>query len=144
MAQQSVDHRDRTGRAPVVDLERVVAGPGEQLGEVDQPRRIGAVVAVDRLVVVADAEHVAARCGEQADQQQVRGREILELVDEHHTTRPLRGTPGVGLRQQHEQGPIDLIVEVDRALSFEPAAERRPHAGQPVDVAVVLLLGLLG
>ena len=122
----------------------MVAGAWEQRGEVDQPRRVGAVVAVDRLVVVADAEHLAARCGEQADQQEVRRREVLELVDEHDTTRPLGGAPGVGLCQQHEQGPVDLVVEVDRALSFEPAAERRPHAGEAVDVAVVLLLGLLG
>ena len=50
----------------------------------------------------------------------------------------------IGLREQHEQRPVDLIVEVDRTLPFEPRSERRPDAGQPVDVAVVLLLGLLG
>ena len=74
----------------------------------------------------------------------MRRREVLELVDEHHATRPLRGAAGVGLREQHEQRPVDLIVEVDGALAFEPAPERRPDTGQAVDVAVVLLLGLLG
>ena len=37
-----------------------------------------------------------------------------------------------------------LLRAVDGALTFETAAERRPDTHQPVDVAVVLLLGLLG
>ncbi len=57
VAQQPVGGGHDRRRTAVVDLERVVAGTREVPVEVDQPRRVGAVVAVDRLVVVAHAEH---------------------------------------------------------------------------------------
>ncbi len=96
--EQPIDHLDHAGRAAVVHLERMLARAGEQLGEVDQPRRIGAVVAVDRLVVVAHAEHRAARRGEEPDQEEVRRCEVLELVDQHDPTGALRSPTGVGSR----------------------------------------------
>src|SRR6185295_18391769 len=48
--QETVDGGDDPLRAAVVHLEGVVAGPGEPTVEVDEPGRVGAVVAVDRLV----------------------------------------------------------------------------------------------
>ena len=122
----------------------MLAGTREERGEVDQPRRVGAVVAVDGLVVVADTEHGAAGRCEEPDEQEVRWREVLELVDQHDPARPLRGVASLGLGEQHEQRPVDLVVEVDDALPFQPGPVRRPHRGQAVDVAVVLLLGLVG
>jgi hypothetical protein len=82
VAKQAVGGLDDAGGAAIVDLERMVTGAREPAFEVDQPCRVGTVVAVDRLVVVADAEHGAARRREQPDQQQMRRGEVLELVDQ--------------------------------------------------------------
>ena len=96
---------DDAGRTAVVDLERMVAGAGEQGAEVDQPGRIGAVVAVDRLVVVAHPEHRAAGRRQQPDEQQVGGREVLELVDEHQPARTLRGHAGLRAGRAGSRSP---------------------------------------
>ena len=68
--------------------------------------------------------------------------EVLELVDEHDAARPLRRRPGVGLAEEDLDRPVDLVVEVDGALTFELGAVLRPHVGQPVDVAAVPPLDL--
>jgi hypothetical protein len=70
------------GRAPVIDPQLVEGGTGEVAGVVDEEARIGAGVAVDDLVVVADAEDVGGRAGDQAQEEEVGGGEVLELVDE--------------------------------------------------------------
>ena len=85
VAYEAVGRGDDTGRAAIVDGERMVAAAREQFGEVDQPGRVGAGVPVDRLVVVADGEHIACRRREQPDEEQVRRGEVLELVDEHQS-----------------------------------------------------------
>jgi hypothetical protein len=122
----------------------MLAGAREQRREVDQPGGVGAVVAVDRLVVVAHAEHGAAGCRQQPDQQQVGRREVLELVDQHDATRPLRDPSSRRVSQQDEQRPVDLVVEVDRAAPLEGRAVRGPGGGEAVDVTVVATLDLLG
>ncbi len=138
VTQQAVGSLDDAGGTAVVDLERVVAGTWEPPIEVDQPARIGAVVPVDRLVVVADAEHRPTPRREQPHQQHVGRREVLELVDEQHPARVLRGSPRLGLCEQHVDGAPDLVVEVDRAGLLEGVAIERPHVVEPVDVASVL------
>ncbi len=142
MAEQPIGDLDDTGRAAVVDLERVGVGTGEPRPEVDQPRRVGTVVAVDRLVVVTHAEHRSTRRREQSDQQQVGRRQILELVDEQQPAGPLRHTTRRGLGQQHLDRTVDLIVEVDDTLTVERVPVVRPHLGQTVDVTAVPRLGL--
>ena len=82
VAEQRAGAVDDLDRAAVVDGERVRRGAREQLGVVDEERRVGAGVAVDALVVVADAEHVERRQGQQAQQQDVGRGEVLELVDQ--------------------------------------------------------------
>ena len=108
--------RDDAAGAAVVDLQRVVAGTGEDVGEVDQPAGIGAVVAVDRLVVVADAEHRAVGPGEQADEQQVGRREVLELVDQQQ---PAGALGGVARRRRR------------RAAARWPAGSARRSRARP-------------
>ena len=103
--QQRVGGARRRRRAAVVDLQRMVAGAGEERGEVDQPAGIGAVVAVDRLVVVAHAEHRAVGPGEQPDEQQVGRREVLELVDEQQPAGPLRRRGGRRRRRAAARSP---------------------------------------
>ncbi len=51
-------------RAAIVDLEGVLGGAGEEAPVVDQVLRRGAGVAVDDLVVVADAEDVVGGCAQ--------------------------------------------------------------------------------
>ena len=110
--------------------------------EVDQPRRIGAVVAVDGLVIVTDTEDRTAGRREQTDQHQVRGREILELVDEEGAAGRLRDPARVGLCQQDLDRPVDLVIEVDRTLPVECCSILRPHLGQTVDIAAIPSLGV--
>ena len=91
--------------APVVDLERIVLRAGEVVREVDQVlgRRPG--VAVDDLVVVADAEAGEGRGAQQTDQQHVGGVEILELVDQEMAAATLRSAAGIGVAEQDLDRP---------------------------------------
>ena len=113
---------DDGDRAAVVDLERVVGGAGEQAGEVEEEAGIGAGVAVDDLVVVAHAEHVEPGRGQQAEQEHVGRREVLELVDEQVAAAGLRPPPAVAVAQQELDGAVDLLVEVDDARGRAAAA----------------------
>ncbi len=56
------------------------------MAEVNQPARCGTGISIDCLVVVANREHCARRSAEQSDEEQVRGREVLELVHEEHAS----------------------------------------------------------
>jgi len=58
-----------------IDAPADVARRGEQLGEVDEPLRIGTIEAVDGLSSSPTAKHTAIGPGEQANQQEVRRRE---------------------------------------------------------------------
>ena len=98
--EQGVGRRDHVAGTAVVHVQGMVDGAGEEGGEVDEPAGVGAVVAVDGLVVVAHAEHRSVGAGQQADQQQVGRREVLELVDEQQTTTALRDRPGRRVGQQ--------------------------------------------
>ena len=140
VTQQPVGGIDDAVGAAVVDFERMVAGAREEAGEVDQPGRVGAVVAVDRLVVVADAEHDQLGAGQQPDEEEVGGREILELVDQQHSTGPLRGASGHRVGEQHVDGAEYLLVEVDRPRPVEGEPVAREHRREAVDVAVVASL----
>ena len=90
VAQQGVGSAHDACGAAIIDLERVLAGAGEEVAEFDQPGRIGAVVAVNGLVIITDAEHGGVGTGEQPNQQDVRGSQILKLVDQQQPARPLR------------------------------------------------------
>lgn len=140
--QQCVGGAHDAARAAVVDLQRVLAGTGEQLGEVDQPGRVGAVVAVDGLVVVAHAEHRGVGPGQQAHQQQVRRCEVLELVDQQQPARPLCGGAGLRVAQQQLDGLEDLFVVVDVAGSGQLVPVAGEGIGEPFDLAVVAALHL--
>ena len=140
--QQCVGGAHDAARAAVVDLQRVLAGAGEQLGEVDQPGRVGAVVAVDGLVVVAHTEHRGVGSGQQAHQQQVRRCEVLELVDQQQPARPLCGGAGLRVAQQQLDGLEDLFVVVDVAGTGQLVPVAGEGIGKPFDLAVVAALHL--
>jgi hypothetical protein len=133
------DHR---GRAAVVDLEPRRGRGGEGAGEVDEPLGRGARVAVDGLVVVADPEHRPRRSGHQPQQQEVGGREVLELVDQELPARVAGASAGLGVAQQELDGADDLLVEVDRALPGQGFPVARHDVDQAVDVARHLRLDL--
>ena len=120
--------------APVVDLERVVGRAGEQAGEVQEERRVGAGVAVDDLVVVAHAEHVEPGRGQQAEQQHVGRRQVLQLVDEQVAAPGLRLPPPLAVAQQELDGAVHLLVEVDGSGCRQPPAVRIERGGQAGDV----------
>ena len=132
----AVDHGDG---APVVDLQRVIGGTGEQAGEVDQERGISAGVPVDHLVVVADTEHVQARCGQEAHQQHVGRREILQLVHQQVPAPGLRATAQLPVLQEQLDGAVDLLVEVDGAAGRQPLPERAERGGQAGHVVPLVL-----
>ena len=144
VAQQPVGGGDDAAGAAVVDLQRVILCTGEERGEVDQPGRVGPVVAVDGLVVVADAEHGAVRPGQQPHEQQVCRGEVLELVHQQHAARPLRRCPRIGVGEQQLDRALHLLVEVERSRAGELAAVLRQERGEPVDLTVVASLDVGG
>ena len=77
---------------------------------------------VDALVVVADAEHVEGRQAEQADQQDVGRREVLELVDEEVPAAPLHRGAERAVGENRLDRRVDLLVEVDDAAVGEGGA----------------------
>ncbi len=122
-------------RAAVVRRQRVVRTAGEVAVVVDQELGVGARVAVDHLIVVADAEHVVRGRGDEAEQQQLRGREVLELVDEKMARLALERGAHVGCAQQRFDRAVDLLVVIDRSIGVQLVAvllEHRPEAGDVV------------
>ena len=130
VAEQRAGAVDDLDRAAVVDGQRVGDGAGEQPLVVDEERRVGAGVAVDALVVVADAEHVERRQRQQAHEQHVGRREVLELVDEEVAARALHRAAERAVGEQHLDGAVDLLVEVDGAAPGELLAEA-PGTARP-------------
>ncbi len=122
VAEEGPGAGDDLRRAAVVDLQRVRRGAREQLAVVDEERRIGAGVAVDALVVVPDAEHVEGRDGEQAQQEDVGRREVLELVDEEVPAGALHRAAERPVPEQRLDGRVDLLVEVDGPALGQPVA----------------------
>ncbi len=143
VAEQRRRRGDDLRRAAVVDAQGVLTGTGEQGAVVDEERRVGPGVPVDALVVVADAEHVESRQAEQADQQDVGRREILELVDEHVPAAPLHLGAERAVGEDRLDGGVDLLVEVDDATVAERAAESWEQLAEAVDV-VAGALDLVG
>ena len=123
VGQQRGGGADHRRRAAVVDLERMVARAGEEVVVADQPVGRGAGEAVDRLVVVAHTEDGQIGRGQQPDEQEVRGREVLELVDQQQPAGALGRGPYVGLGEQDLDGAGDLLVEVERR-GGRPASAR--------------------
>ena len=127
-----------TGRAAVVDLERVVGRAGEVGGEVDEEVGVGAGVAVDDLVVVADAEHVVARARRRAARAAgARGGGPGTRRRAGAGTRVARAPRSAGSRQSASTAPRDLPVEVDRVVVFETVAVVLVHRGEAFDVAAL-------
>ena len=112
----------------------MLAGAGEQRAVVDEEPGVGAGVPVDALVVVADAEHVEGRQAEQADQQDVGRREVLELVDEEVPAASLHLGTERAVGEHRLDGRVDLLVEVDDATVAQGRAEAGEQLAEPVDV----------
>ena len=74
---------DDRRRAAVVVRERDALQPGVGAIELEHPPHRRAPEPVQRLVVVADGEQRVLRRGQDADQQLLRGLDVLVLVDEH-------------------------------------------------------------
>ena len=133
---RAVDH-DR--RAAVVDLERVVGRAGKVPGEVDEEVGVGARVAVDHLVVVADAEHVVRGRGDQPHEQQVRGAQVLELVDQEMPALALHRAAQRGIATQRLDRARDLAVEVGGVVTRERVAVEVVHRRETLDVSALAL-----
>ncbi len=88
-------------------------------------------MAVDALVVVAHTEDVEGRQGEQAHEQHVGRREVLELVDEEVPAGALDRATERAVGEQHLDGGVDLLVEVHRATTAQLLTERREELRQP-------------
>ena len=93
----------------------MVAGAGEQAPEVDQEPRVGTGMAVDDLIVVAHPEDVQSREGEQAQQEDVGGGQVLQLVHQQMTMGHLRPAPQLRIAEEQLDRPVDLLVEVHRS-----------------------------
>ncbi len=135
---------DDGGRAPVVDRQRVRGRSGEVAGEVDEELGRRPCVAVNDLIVVPDAEAVVRGGGQQTDEEQVGRVEILELVDEEVAARRLGCGTRLGIGQQDLEGPIDLLVEVDRTEVGQCGPVQRESLGDSGRVRHGLLDELRG
>ena len=137
---------DRHGAA-VVHLEQVgggvEVGNGDVATEVDEEAGVGAGVLVDHLVVVAHGEHVERGGRQQAHEQDVGGREVLELVDEEVPVAPLLGRPELAVDEQRLDRRVHLLVEVDHAALAQGRAVGAEQRGEAGDV-VALGLDLVG
>ena len=139
VAQEIARAVDDARRAAVVRVERVVRAAGEVAVVVDEELGIGARVAVDHLVVVADAEHVVGGRADESQHEQLRGREVLELVDEEMAALALERAPHLGHAEQRFDGAVDLFVVVDRAVGVELVAVLVEHRAEPGDVIALHL-----
>ena len=134
---------DNLHRTPVVDAQGMLSGPWEQRAVVDEESRVGSGVPVDALVVVTDAEHVEGRQAEQADQQDVGRREVLELVDEQVPAPSLHLGTERSVGEDRLDCSVDLFVEVDDTTVAEGAAESWEQLAETIDV-VTRALDLVG
>ena len=135
--QHALDCHHHIAGAAVVDLEGVIARAREQRGVVDEPPGVGAVVAVDGLVIVAHAERAEPGCAEQANEQNVGWCEVLELVDEQYPAGPLGSRPGSGVDEQQGDGRQDLRVEIDRARTLHRGIDLLHDLFEATHIAVV-------
>ncbi|MEZ4387525.1 MAG: hypothetical protein R3D98_08085 [Candidatus Krumholzibacteriia bacterium] len=113
VADDGVGRVEDVAERAVVLLEAEGASAGEVLVEIEHVLHAGAAPAVDRLVVVADGEHVAVHRAEELDEQQLQLVGVLELVDQHvaELARVLLAEVLLGLEQV--DGLEDEVVEVD-------------------------------
>ncbi len=121
----------------------MVAGAGEQSLEADEKGGVGARVAVDDLVVVAHSEHVQLGRRQEPQQQHVRRRQVLKLVHQQVAAAGLGPAPERPVGQQQLQGPVDLLVEVDRPCLLE-GRPVRIEGGRQAGNVVAPLLHLFG
>ena len=122
----------------VVAAEPDHADVGKLLGR-EPPReavevgRIGTGEAVDRLIRITDHTEVAAVAQPRAQQPELRGAGVLELVDEEVTEPPALSGGEFVVALQHVGAARDQIVEVDEPalalLPFVTAVDRR-HLGR--------------
>ncbi len=117
----------------------MVTGAGEVAGEIDEELGSGPGVAVDDLVVVTHPEAVVPGSGQQTDQQQVGRGEVLELVDQQATAPGLGRPSGAGIGQEDLDGPVDLLVEVDRSAFGQGAPVPVEPFADPLGVGDLLL-----
>ena len=118
--------RSTTARCrAVVDGQVVAARVRPALFEAERVVDLGAAEAVDRLVLIRDAEHVAALAGEQLQEPLLRDVRVLVLVDEDEAEGAL-------------VGPARLFVALEQRDSFalEPAVVERPARCELGDVSL--------
>jgi hypothetical protein len=96
-------------------------------------------VAVDDLVVVADAEHVEPGRGQQAHEQHVGRRQVLELVDEEVAVTGLLRPPEGAVAEQQLDREQHLLVEVDHPAPAQLVAVGGERLGEAGHVAPGLL-----
>ena len=111
------------------------ARAGSHRRNAGEVRRVGAGEAVDRLVGVADDAEVAAVAEPRAEQPELRGARVLELVDEEVTEPPALRGGELGVALEHVGAAGDQVVEVDQAalalLPLVVAVDRRDLGRRP-------------
>ncbi len=139
VAEQRRRRLDHGGRAPVVDLQWVGLGPGEELLVIDEVCRVGSEVSVDDLIVVADSEDIEPGAGEEADQEHIGRGEVLELIDDQVPASVLPVVPELGIGQQRLDGSVHLLVEVGLATAVQHLPVSVVDPGEVGDVVTKLL-----
>ena len=115
VAQHRLRRADDLGGGAVVAVEAQDRRAREMAGEVAQVARVSAPEPVDRLVRVTHREQVGAVAEPAVQQPQLRGADILELVDEEVPEPPPLPGRELGVLLERVTAPPEQIVEVGQA-----------------------------
>ena len=118
---------ERLARAAVVLIEVNLSRQVEIVHEAREHREIGARPRIDRLLMIADGEHVIVPLGERAHDAILDGIEILKLVDENRVPPLVHARRVAGCLEQR-RGVDDERIEVEHFPCGEEALVLREQA----------------
>ena len=132
---RAVNNRNR---ASVVHRQWMRRGARKQFSEIHQKRRVGAGMAVDHLVVVADAKHVELGGAEETNHKHMGRGEVLELVDEEVAKPCLCLAAKLTIGQETLNCPVNLLIKVDQLTFFQLTTEQTKRVGQSGHIVAFL------
>ena len=107
------------------------AAAGEVVLELDEETRVGSGIAVDHLVVVADAEDLELGGGHEPQQQEIGGREVLELVHQEMSAPLLPSGSQRRVAQERLDRAVHLLAVIDPVPLVETAPVPLERGGEP-------------
>ena len=114
---------DNRGRASIVGGELHPSCGRVELGEPEDAPHVGQAPGVDRLVVIAHHEQVLLGLGQDPDEPQLGGVDVLELVDRQVAEARLPAATKGGISAEQVDRTHDQVVEVECAAGGQQVVE---------------------